>query len=89
MQAFPKFQNWTVINMSEDHSNKQPNQQPCEWTNITFNIPELIYMVQLTANTSLEITEEIPYIGIDYLREVIDVSVTWWGQPWKLHVGWY
>jgi len=89
MKAFPKFQNWSVVDMKEDHSDRQPNQQPSEWTNVTLNIPEMIYMLQLTANTSSSITEEIPYIGIDYLGEVIDVSVTWWGQPWKLYVGWY
>jgi hypothetical protein len=89
MKAFPKFQNWTVIDMIEDHHDRQSNQHPSEWTNITFKIPDLIYMLQLTTNTPLEISEEISYIGIDYLKEVIDVSIKWWEQPWKLYVGWY
>jgi len=87
-KPFPKFQKWSVLNMEEDHRDRQPNQPPSKWTNITLTIPWNSYAIQLTSNTTYIVTEEIEYVGLDLLNEIIYISVAWWGKPWKLYIGW-
>lgn len=72
--------------MNGDHSNRQPNQKPSEWTNMTFDLPGYDLSVQFTANKS-SYAEEIPYYVVDEYRGCIFVSFVWWGSSWELLVG--
>ncbi len=80
---------WIQILFDEDHSGEAPIQPPSEWTNLTFSIPYDAYAVQLTANATQVVTEEVPFYAVDELFDILYASIVWWGSPWKLHVGWW
>ena len=61
------FTKWTCYVFNEDHRNRQPNQQPKEWTNVTFLIPDYVKMVQLISCKNTTITQEIPFYCVDEL----------------------
>lgn len=89
----PGFSKWCYLNMSADHTNRQPNQPPWQWTNITFNLSGDTKAVQFTAvyqNTSKPMwNQEVPYYEVDEILGILRISVTWWYKPWILYVGWY
>lgn len=60
----PGFERWTNVSFSADHTNRQPNQPSCMWTNLTFAIPESSSAIQLLSLTG-RYTEEIPYYAVD------------------------
>jgi hypothetical protein len=82
------FTNWTYIPFKQDHSNRQPNQPPSLWTNLTFRIPYKTVAVQFTDADHFHLTQEIPYYAVDEFFGKIYVSFRWWGPPWTLYVGW-
>lgn len=91
--AIKTLQNWTYVRFTDDHSNRQPNQPSDKWTNITFDIPVHATSVQFTTRTGVlfpakAVPEEIPFYSISNLQNRIYVSLTWWGPPWVLGVGW-
>jgi hypothetical protein len=75
---------YDCVEMKEDHSNRQPNQPPQTWTNVSFPIPDYVTYIRLKAYAVSNATQEIPYYSVDELGRFIDVSVTWWGPPWEL-----
>jgi len=99
LPPLPEFLRWQLINFTDDHSNRQPNQPSWEWTNVTIEIPykssKIKYkhtpICQVTAClTCLPIlnTQEIPYYSVDEYNEIIVLSVVWWGKPWVMQLGW-
>ena len=85
-KILPGFKLWNSTDMEENHSNRQPNQDPSRWTNLSFPIPDYVTKIQFVACSTSNATQEIPFYAVDELGRVIDISVTWWGVPWSLHM---
>jgi len=94
VKANDDFLKWCYIPMLQDHRDHQPTQPVSRWTNITFIIPFGVREMQLTSVApgkkpeTLYVSEEIPYYAVNELRSRVYVSITWWGLPWTLYVGW-
>jgi hypothetical protein len=79
-----------VLSFVDNHNKRQPVQPPSEWTNFTIPIPVNAVAVQLTSIGSIgkriDVAQRVPYYKVD--GRFLDVSVIWWGDSWKLYIGW-
>lgn len=85
--------NWGSLYLEADHRDRQPNQSPSQWTNMTLKIFECAAGVQLTSqkprtDRHIIVTEEIPFIAVNTLQNYLLISISWWGTPWTLYIGW-
>lgn len=78
--------NATQLRFDADHRNRQPNQPPLEWTNVTLGMPDFTTGLQLTSNTTRE--AYIPFYSVDELGRRVYVSLVWFGAHWTLSIGW-
>ncbi len=94
-EPLPDFSNWFVLKLA-DHSDREPNQPPSAWNNVTISLPYLSTGIQMTsvnpskgtiAGTGKALPAEITFYAVDLLRGIMSFSVVWWGPPWILFTG--
>ena len=88
-KAFPNF-SWTRFKLIGNHTNREPNQPPNEWTNMTFDTPPWGLSMQFTHNfdgSNDTFVADVTYYAVDDLQAKVLVSFVWWSDSPIIWVG--
>lgn len=88
LPPLPEFFRWQLINFTDDHSNRQPNQPSWEWTNVTIEIPYKSSKIKYKHTPICQVTVCLTCLPVLNTQEIILLSVVWWGKPWVMQLGW-